>query len=768
MTVAGELLRSEGSAQAEVSNPPSRLFLMINSFETGGSERQFVSLAKSLDPRHFSLDLGCIQPIGPLRELFSDVDTFPLGGNLYGWRSWQSRRKLARHLRQKRIQIAHSFDFYTNLTLLPAARWAKIPAVIGSQRQLGDLLSPAQSQAQLFAFRYCDAVVCNSRAAADRLVQAGLPAEKIRVIGNVLLPEAFATTVPALPRQPGLLRVGMIARMNAGYKNHRGFLQAAARLLDWLPDTEFVLVGDGPLRPELETEAESLGITHRVRFLGDRRDVAAVLASLDVAVVPSDSEGLSNVILESFAAGVPVVATRVGGNPELVSEERGILVPAKDDSALANAMHRMLKDPSYRTDAGSNARRFAVGQFSAARIAGKYQELYAEVLAGKLSAARSIPGSGNASRRKLRVAIIAPSLRYVGGQSVQADLMLRNWAGDLEVQARFISVDPPFPIGLRWVRSVPGFRTLVRAPFYCARLWSGLKDADIAHIFSASYSSFLVAPLPAWIVARLRGKKTLINYRSGEARDHLQRSAIARAVLKRADSLVAPSGYLVDVFREFGLPAETVPNIIDLSQFCYRKRDPLRPHLVCTRGFHSYYCVDVVVKAFAKVQEAFPGAVLDLVGGGPLESAIRQLVFEMKLSGVNFCGVASRDQIGEYYDRADIFINASHLDNMPVSVLEAFACGTPVISTAPEGMRYLVEHGHTGLLSQPGDVDALAENVIRVLREPELAFRLSTNAFEQSRRYRWDSVREQWLRVYYSLVPSKAGAVQDSVVTARV
>jgi len=175
--------------------------------------------------------------------------------------------------------------------------------------------------------------------------------------------------------------------------------------------------------------------------------------------------------------------------------------------------------------------------------------------------------------------------------------------------------------------------------------------------------------------------------------------------------------------NEFGLPAETVPNIIDLSQFSYRKRDPLRPHLICTRGFHSYYSVDVVVKAFAKVQKEFPGAVLDLVGGGPLESAIRQLVSEMKLSGVNFCGVASRAQIGEYYDHADIFINASHLDNMPVSVLEAFACGTPVISTAPEGMRYLVEHGHTGLLSQPGDVDALAENVIRVLREPELAFR---------------------------------------------
>jgi len=757
MTVAGELLwGTEDPAQARISNPPSRVFLMTNTFETGGSERQFVSLAKSLDSRCFSVDLGCIQPIGPLRELVSDVDAFPLGGNLYGLRSWQSRWKLARHLRQQRIQIAHSFDFYTNLTLLPAARWAKVPVVIGSQRQLGDLLSPAQFRSQKFAFQFCDVVVCNSRIAADRLLQAGLPEKKIRVIGNALLPEAFATTVPAFPRQPGVLRVGMIARMNAGYKNHRGFLQAAARLRAWLPDTEFLLAGDGPLRRQLETEAESLGIAQQVRFLGDRRDIAAVLASLDVSVVPSDSESLSNVILESFAAGIPVVATRVGGNPELVSEERGVLVPAKDAPALANAIHQILKDSSYRVDAGSNARRFAVEQFSAERIAGRYQELYAEVLSRKLSSKPPMLRGRNVPRSELRVAIIAPSLRYVGGQSVQADLLLRYWAGDLDVQARFIPVDPPFPFGLRWVQHVPGLRTLLRTPFYLAALWRGLHDVDVAHIFSASYASFLIAPFPAWLVARMQGKKTLINYHSGEARDHLRRSPIARAILKRVDLVVTPSAYLVDVFGEFGLTADPIPNIVDFSQFAYRPRAPLRPHLVCTRGFHTYYSIDVVVKAFAYVKKEFPGAQLDLVGGGPLESSIKELVSALKLSGVNFCGVVSRQEIGKYYDRADIFVNASRLDNMPVSVLEAFASGTPVISTSPEGMRYLVGHGRTGLLSEPGNPEALAENVLRVLRDPEFGLRLAANAFEELGRYSWESVREQWLHTYRALVPPGA------------
>jgi glycosyltransferase involved in cell wall biosynthesis len=737
---------------ASALGEPSRLFLMLNSFETGGSERQFVSLAKSLDPEKFSLSLGCIQTKGPLRDLFGEVPRFKLGGSVYGWKSWHSRWQLSRHLRQKQIQIAHAFDFYTNLTLVPAARWAGVSVVIGSQRQLGDLLSPTQSRLQKAAFGLCDVVLCNSRAASERLRAGGFPISKIRIIGNALSPESFADAAPLVPRREGVLRVGMIARMNAHSKNHLGFLRAAASLHASFPEAEFLLAGDGPLRKQLEAEAASLGIGDRVRFLGDRRDIPAVLASLDVTVVPSDSESLSNVILESMAAGVPVVATGVGGNPELLAQDRGVLVPARDVDALAKAAELLMRDPAHRLELGRNAKQFAHEMFSAESITNQYQDLYQELLSQKTDTAPrreySVPGP-------LRVAIIAASLRYVGGQSVQADLLLKRWAEDPRVSATFIPVDPQFPIGLRWVARLPGLRTVVRSPFYLAALWRGLRDVDVAHIFSASYSSFLVAPLPAWMVARLRKKKAVIHYHSGEARDHLRSSWIARSVLKRVDRVVTPSAYLVDVFREFGLQADPIPNLVDFTQFSYRERRPLRPHLICTRGFHRYYCVDVVVRAFAQVQKEFLDAQLDLVGGGPLESQTRQLVADLNLSSVHFCGVVSRDEIGKYYDRADIFINASKLDNMPVSVLEAFASGTPVVSTAPEGMRYLVEHGQTGLLSEPGDAPALAGNVLRLLRDPQLASRLSANGFQQLRQYRWNAVGEQWLFIYEALVPAK-------------
>jgi L-malate glycosyltransferase len=372
-----------------------RLFLMTNNFETGGSERQFSVLAQNLHPEQFQVHLGCIQNIGPFAKDFGEVPEFWLGPNLYGLKSWRTRLRLSRDLQRQNIQIAHAFDFYTNLTLIPAARFARVPVVIGSQRQLGDLLTPWQFRAQAAAFRFCDAVICNSQAAADRLADDGLSRDKLVVIGNALPAAAFASAPPALPRKPssgapGTLRVGMVARMNARYKNHSGFLRIAKRISQQMPnvEVEFLLAGDGPLRNELEQEAQTLGIGDRVIFLGDRRDIPAVMASLDVAVLTSDSESLSNVILEAMAAGLPVVAYRVGGNPELVSSgnsdpRRGELISAGDEAGFAAAVEHLLSNPSMRAQLGQNARRFAEENFGLESVRSRYEACYRSLLEKK-------------------------------------------------------------------------------------------------------------------------------------------------------------------------------------------------------------------------------------------------------------------------------------------------------------------------------------------------------------------------------------------------
>jgi glycosyltransferase involved in cell wall biosynthesis len=372
---------STSTTRAEAK--PVSLFLMVNTFETGGSERQFTVLAQNLSAKDFQLYLGCVSHRGALADQFKEVPQFPLGGSLFGWKSVRTRLNLSRHLRENRVEVAHAFDFYANLTLIPAARLARVPVVIGSHRQLGDLMTPAQFRAQAAAFRWCDAVVCNSQAAADRLAAAGIKREKLAVIGNALPRALFEPATPALARREGVLRVGMVARMNHRYKNHEGFLRIAAEIHKRMPAVEFVLAGDGPLRPELEKQASDLGLANRVSFLGDRRDIPGVLASLDVAVLTSSSESLSNVVLEAMAARLPVVAYQVGGNTELVNDRRGTLVSENNESAFADAVLCFLDDANLRREVGEHGHQFVEENFSLDRVRRRYEDLYLMLLERK-------------------------------------------------------------------------------------------------------------------------------------------------------------------------------------------------------------------------------------------------------------------------------------------------------------------------------------------------------------------------------------------------
>jgi L-malate glycosyltransferase len=361
-----------------------RLFMMMESLRTGGSERQFALLGEAFRRGPFDLYLGCIHRCGKFLEDLGEIEEYPTGGSFLTFRALHSLGRLVGLLRRTHIEVAQSFDFYTNLMLIPAARLAGIPVVIASQRQLGDLLTPIQRRVQNYVFRLSDCVVCNSSAAADRLAKEGVPKTKLTVIPNGLSPGAFLEAVPALPPEPGVMRIGMIARMSDRAKNHALFLRAAARVASRFPLAEFVLVGDGPFHKEWEELARQLGIGPRTRFLGERHDIASVLAALDVVVSPSRSESLSNTILEAMAAGRPVVATRVGGNPELVRDrETGLLVAPEDEGALANALETVLASPDLARKWGENARRIANANYTLDHARGRFEQLYMDLLAKK-------------------------------------------------------------------------------------------------------------------------------------------------------------------------------------------------------------------------------------------------------------------------------------------------------------------------------------------------------------------------------------------------
>lgn len=374
----------DNPARAHGAGIKLRLFMMMDSLRTGGSEHQFALMAGAFRRESFDLYLGCLQRSGKFLDDLGEIAEYPTGGSFLSLRAQNSFAKLVRFLRRTRIEVAQSFDFYTNLMLIPGSRLAGVPAIVASQRQLGDLLTPMQRRLQNITFRLADCVVCNSLAAADQLARGGVPKKKLTVIPNGLPPEAFATVAPALAPEPGVMRIGLIARMNERAKNHALFLRAASRVANHFPLAEFVLVGDGPLRKEWEDLSRQLGIGTRTRFLGERHDITAVLAALDVVVSASRSESLSNAILEAMAAGRPVVATRVGGNPELVCDrETGLLVAPEDEDALANAFGAALASAGLLREWGENARRFAYANFTLDHARKRFEQLYLSLLAKK-------------------------------------------------------------------------------------------------------------------------------------------------------------------------------------------------------------------------------------------------------------------------------------------------------------------------------------------------------------------------------------------------
>lgn len=347
----------------------------------------------------------------------------------------------------------------------------------------------------------------------------------------------------------------------------------------------------------------------------------------------------------------------------------------------------------------------------------------------------------------------------LGGQAVQASRLLRSWRDDPDVHAWLVPIDPLPPPPFRWTVRVKYLRTVVTQLSYWPMLLKELRKADLVHVFSASYFSFLLAPLPAVLIARLLGKPVVMNYRSGEAPDHLKRSAVARETLRRVDQNAVPSRFLHDVFARFGIRAEIIPNIVDVERFRFRRRERLRPRLLSTRNFETLYNLPCTLRAFRLVQDRFPEASLTLVGAGSEDAAMRRLVEELRLDHVTFAGRVSPDEIWRYYAEADLYVQTPNIDNMPASVLEAFASGCPVVATNAGGVPAILTNDLHGLLVPCGDHRAVADAVIRLLEDPGLARRLADAALGTCARYQWSSVRAQWVALYRRLVrPQALGA----------
>ncbi|HKV36844.1 MAG TPA: glycosyltransferase family 4 protein [Pyrinomonadaceae bacterium] len=356
----------------------------------------------------------------------------------------------------------------------------------------------------------------------------------------------------------------------------------------------------------------------------------------------------------------------------------------------------------------------------------------------------------------VRVLIVAASMDILGGQAVQAERLIRHLQNEPSVRVSFLAINPRLPGPLRVLQAIKYVRTVTTSMLYVLHLLLRVRKYDVIHVFSASYLSFLIAPTPAILVSKLYGKKIVLNYHSGEAEDHLRRwPRSTKPIINLVDEVVVPSEYLVRVFAKFGIDAYAIFNVVDLDKFEFRERTPLQPVFLSNRNLESHYGVDCVLRAFAYIQQRIPHAVLTVVGDGSQREALEQLARELDLRQISFLGRVEHEAIHGHYSAADIYLNASRIDNQPLSILEAFACGLPVVTTDAGGIPDIVTDGVTGSMVPVDDCNELATRALELLGNETGASAMVERARVECQRYTWPAVCGQWLSLYHSVGTKK-------------
>ncbi|HEX4346654.1 MAG TPA: glycosyltransferase [Vicinamibacterales bacterium] len=354
---------------------------VMSSFEPGGTERQMMELVRRIDRSRWDVHVACLRTGGRWFDRVASVafcKTFPISSFRHV-STFDRLRDFAHWCSDTRVAVVHACDTPSNIFGLTGAALARVPVRIGTRRDVNPGRSTTELALQRAAYSCAHLVVANARAAAERLRFERVPAGKIVVVPNGLDTSRVSTRARLAP----LRRVVTVANLRPE-KGHDVLVEAAADVVRVFPDATFALAGDGPERARLERLVRDRGLAGAFTFHGHVENVSAHLDAADIFVLPSTSEAFPNSLLEAMAAGLPVVASDVGGVPEMVSDgQTGHLVPPGDSRALATRLLTLMREPDEALRMGDAGRSAVVSRFSFDRMVAAFERVYVAELARK-------------------------------------------------------------------------------------------------------------------------------------------------------------------------------------------------------------------------------------------------------------------------------------------------------------------------------------------------------------------------------------------------
>lgn len=723
----------------------------------GGAEKQIYELAKGLDKSLYdvfvvSLDTWGEAPRDVIEAAGSQLHVFKVV-RVYGLSGLRQGIRFKKFLKDNNIDVLLTYHFSSDMWGTFWGHLAGVKTIISNRRDMGFW----RNNFHVLAYKLMNNWVNKIVVVSDSIKSMVMTTEKIKdacvevIYNGVHLPVPSAKSPSGIRSNLGLKAADIVIMHVANLKpikGHQYLLEAFAHVIAEFPQCKLVLIGKDEMGGKVQEQAKSLNILEHVLFLGKQDNVPELLEAADICVLPSLSEGMSNSILEYMAAGKPVIATNVGGNPELINDAyNGCLVDKANAAQLKEALKALVRDKETREKMGRNGRHLVEKEFAMPAMVKQYERLFGGIRVLHLISSGGLFG---AERVILNLAARAEGVTpFVGALNNKHNPHLEIITECKRLNLKHVVFDSSGQVDIRTVHAVKRF----------------LIDHRIDLIHTHNYKSDIIG-----FAASKLAKKPWI------ATNHVWHSTdrklafyerIDAMVLKHARVVIGVSQEIKDDLLTKGFKdkhVRVVDNGITVEEFQQVKHAERWRSWV---GLNNDVKVVVIVGRLAKEKghEVFLNAAAKVlsrkrnvkfvvVGDGPLRGALKNMTDALGISEhVLFVGLQA--DMPKVYAASNVLVNSSFIEGLPMTILEAMAARLPIIATKVGAVGKVIEHDVNGILLEPGDPDTLAEAIEIMVSQPETSKRYAERAFSDvCAKFSDRRMAKDYMKIYNEVISS--------------